>query len=459
MALGLWPRARPGDSMASTLQHKDILYISYFYNDRTLRARWLLPLLLDHGYRATVVCAPPESMGPAVQRLALREDGPFVREVADPLLPQARRLKKALERPGAWFRRKREAETPAPLAGSRTGFSNTLIDELLAWPDRQGAWIPGAVRAARAAARQRRFRLVYATSGPASDLFVGWLVARALELPLVTEFRDLWVDNQFVQYRLAPRRSLDRAWEGRILRRSSRIVVVTAPQAKLLTAAHPDVPPDRIRLIPNGYAPSIQTSPAGFSGGAGAPLLLTYTGELYGGASPDALLRVVADLANEQPGMAPVRVRFVGRVDARYETMLRRYQEHGLVERRGPCSLDESLEEMRRADALLLLIGHGPRADGIMTSKIFPYIASGRPILALVPSGGVAAGVIRESGSGLIADPDSTSEVRGALDLIRRGHFVPPPEERVRPVLERHAWPVLARRVAELLREAEGPAG
>jgi glycosyltransferase involved in cell wall biosynthesis len=445
--------------MAEPGPETDILYISYFYHDRTLRARWLLPRLADHGFRVTVICAPPEAAGAGVGPAPSGPGAPLLHAVTDPMLPRLRWLRRARKRP-----RGGSPVSPTPPRQDRAGH---LLDELLAYPDRWSGWIPGAILAARSVARSTPIRGVYVSSGPASNLIVGWVAAQMLGVPLVAEFRDLWVDNQFVHYRLELRRRLDRACEGRILRRCARVVVVTPPQGRLLQDAHPWLSADRLRLIPNGLDPAIISffrngeSPHDASdrrqdrsSADPARFLLTYTGELYGSESPALLLRTIERLGRVNPGGPRVRVRFVGRVDDRFLSLLNEAAGRGFVELPGSCSFDDSLREMRDADGLLLLIGNGPRADGILTSKIFPYLASGKPILAAVPHDGVAAAMIRETGAGLVADPDSEDEIRTALCALVDKRFDPPPPERLLPVLDRHAWPNLAREVAAVLREA-----
>ncbi len=75
-----------------------------------------------------------------------------------------------------------------------------------------------------------------------------------------------------------------------------------------------------------------------------------------------------------------------------------------------------SLELQRDSEALLLLIPEagGPRA-GVLSGKVFEYLAAERPILAVVPPDGAAAALIRETGAGVVAPPDDVGgDPRGA---------------------------------------------
>jgi glycosyltransferase involved in cell wall biosynthesis len=57
----------------------------------------------------------------------------------------------------------------------------------------------------------------------------------------------------------------------------------------------------------------------------------------------------------------------------------------------------------------------------ILSTKIFEYLAAGRPILAAVPPDGEAAELIRETGAGVVVAPDDVDGIAAALtDLEQR---------------------------------------
>jgi len=76
----------------------------------------------------------------------------------------------------------------------------------------------------------------------------------------------------------------------------------------------------------------------------------------------------------------------------------------------------ESLRLQRDSEALLLLVPDaGGRGKGVLSGKVFEYIAAARPILAVVPPDGAAAQLIRETGSGVVVGPDDVDGIRAAL--------------------------------------------
>jgi glycosyltransferase involved in cell wall biosynthesis len=76
----------------------------------------------------------------------------------------------------------------------------------------------------------------------------------------------------------------------------------------------------------------------------------------------------------------------------------------------------ESLRLQRDSEALLLLVPDaGGRGKGVLSGKVFEYLAAGRPILAVVPPDGAAARLIRDTGAGVVVAPDDVEGIGAAL--------------------------------------------
>jgi len=58
------------------------------------------------------------------------------------------------------------------------------------------------------------------------------------------------------------------------------------------------------------------------------------------------------------------------------------------------------------------------RGKGVLSGKVFEYLAAGRPILAVVPPDGAAAELIRETRAGMVVAPDDIEGIRVALEVL-----------------------------------------
>jgi hypothetical protein len=63
----------------------------------------------------------------------------------------------------------------------------------------------------------------------------------------------------------------------------------------------------------------------------------------------------------------------------------------------------------------LLIPEAAGRGKGVLSGKVFEYLAAERPILAVVPPDGAAADLIREIGAGVVAPPEDIPAIRNAL--------------------------------------------
>jgi glycosyltransferase involved in cell wall biosynthesis len=182
-------------------------------------------------------------------------------------------------------------------------------------------------------------------------------------------------------------------------------------------------------------------------------LRITHTGSFFGKRDPRPFLQALHD-----SGIDAV-ARFVGdfrHTDREWAETLDLGDRLELVPY---APRAESLRLQRDSEALLLLVPDaGGRGKGVLSGKVFEYIAAGRPILAVVPPDGAAADLVREAGAGTVVAPDDVEGMADALrelDTRHRNGGLPAVElpDGLRDRLSRRAR---AEETAELLREIAG---
>jgi hypothetical protein len=139
----------------------------------------------------------------------------------------------------------------------------------------------------------------------------------------------------------------------------------------------------------------------------GAPLTFAYTGSIYGLQGPGPLLDALEGLiAGGEIPAGGVRVRIAG-ADYAGIPAGRRIA----VEVMGRLPHDRVGPILAGSDVLFLCL---PRQlERQLPTKLYEYMASGRPILALAPPDSVAARRVRERGAGWVAaveDPTGIAE-------------------------------------------------
>jgi glycosyltransferase involved in cell wall biosynthesis len=333
----------------------------------------------------------------------------------------------------------------------RIGTRARLFGRRLLVPDENVSWNLTSIPAAIALARREGIDAVITTSPPGSVHLVGAAVKRALGIPWLADLRDSIAAHPHRRHESAAVRAKERA--------ASIVARTVARYADAIVAASEAIAEETRALGPTGRVVTITNGSDfdDFAGMAYEPsdrFRITHTGSFFGKRDPKPFLQALAD-----SGLEDVVARFVGDFRTTDREFLDSLALDGRVELIPYVPRRRSLELQRDSDALLLLIPDaGGRGKGVLSGKVFEYVAAERPILAAVPPDGAAAELLREIGAGVVVAPDDVAGLRDALVELhgrwQRGELgwtLLPPD--VRDRLSRRAR---VEELAELLREVAG---
>jgi len=316
----------------------------------------------------------------------------------------------------AWVHRVRylgpRARKPAEELRAADGLERALVQaqvtaRRLLVPDASVTWNLTAIPAAIRLARGEGIDAVLTTSPPGSVHFVGAAVQKATGARWLADLRDPLVANPHRRADTTATRARQAANE-----RLARLVVGRADAVSCVSEAIADEvrtlePRGIVRTIPNGCD---FDDFAGLEYRPGSRFRITHTGSFFGKRDPKPFLQALRDSGLD------VVARFVGdfrSTDREWAEGLALGDRLELVEY---APRTESLRLQRDSEALLLLVPDaGGRGRGVLSGKVFEYLAAGRPILAVVPPDGAAAGLIRETGAGVVVAPDDVDGIRDAL--------------------------------------------
>jgi hypothetical protein len=142
---------------------------------------------------------------------------------------------------------------------------------------------------------------------------------------------------------------------------------------------------------------------------------ITYTGHLYQGRrDPTVLFETIRDLVFE--GVLPrgkIKVRFYGPIEAWLPALVNKLGLTDVTTIAGPVSRQQAIERQRESHILLQLGWYNLREKGQHTGKLFDYLGSRRPILAVGGAPGVMTDILRQTGAGVHVQ--SRAELRDYL--------------------------------------------
>jgi glycosyltransferase involved in cell wall biosynthesis len=278
-------------------------------------------------------------------------------------------------------------------------------------PDENVAWNLTAIPAAVRIVRSEGIDVVLTTSPPNSVHLIGAAVKRTTGVRWIADLRDSVLTH--------PHRRVERAAVRAKEKVSASVARLVARQADVIVAASDAIADEALTLGPSGVVTTILNGAdfddfAGLEYRRGDRFRITHTGSFFGKRDPRPFLSAVAS-----SGFDDVVTRFVGdfrAADREWAERLglgARLELHPYVPRR------EALALQRDSDALLLLIPEaGGRGQGVLSGKVFEYLAAERPILAAVPPEGAAADLVRETGAGVVAGPEDVPALTRALSEL-----------------------------------------
>ncbi len=415
-----------------------ILVVTYHYPPSTTSgaARWgaMVRHMRALGHRVWVITSAGASGG---------ADGePDVVAARD--LVTSSLLRRVLRRPALAQTGGPSEDVPAP----------ALLTSVLVPDAELLSWGPSAYLAARRLLAREEIDCLITTGPPDSAHVVG-LALGARRPAWIADFRDGWTFQPLhAPWPTAAQRRLDAALERAVATRAQRTIGATRPIADDLAARLGA----RAHCVSNGWDPALEADVAAARvpiAPADGWVTLVHTGVFNGprsrgplGRDPRGLLEALRDVnAGAVHGGRRVRLVLAGRERLEDREIVAAaglgdaVVHVGLLDRAGAVALQRS------ADAVLLVTGAG---SSEATGKLFEYLASGRPILALA-AGNEAARIVAESGCGVAVAPGDVPAIERALRALAAGTL----ERSVDPAaLERYVYPGPARAALELVEEA-----
>jgi glycosyltransferase involved in cell wall biosynthesis len=317
-------------------------------------------------------------------------------------------------------------------------------------PDPRKGWNRYAVKAAKKIIQQEKIDVVITSGPPHSTHLIGLRLKKQTGIKWIADFRDPWTDIYY--YKDLSHTPLAKWYDGRLERKVLHTcdkVITVGYELKNLLASKIETGEDemetgkreqkpsvsglrypfslKIHVITNGYdtedfknhkEPSSDLrspvsdlrSPVS---NLQSPFYITYAGTISSYYRIEGYVSALADLP--EPIRSQIKFRFVGNISSSVSDLINKAGLNSQLELTGYVPHDKSISYLFDAGILLLLIPDVSENKGILTGKFFEYLATGKPILAIGPTDGDVARILKETGTGSIFFYD---DVRGIKEAI-----------------------------------------
>jgi len=301
-----------------------------------------------------------------------------------------------------------------------TGFTyetkkSTFRDDISNWirsnlfiPDARKFWVKPSVNYLTRYLEKNPTDVVITTGPPHSMHLIGLGIKKQLNIKWVADFRDPWTKIDFYPDLLLTKYADKKhhLLEKKVLEKADLIIVVS----ETMKEDFAEKGNKNVVVIPNGFdIDDFTDDPIKID----SKFSMVYTGVLNKAREPVSLWQVLSKLKDENKDFANnLKLRLIGNIDHSINENLSKYKLNNYMEKKGFLPHEQIPKYQREAQILLLPLNNTPHAKGIITGKLFEYLAARRPILAIGPTDGDAGRILKETKAGLISDFDDIEKLK-----------------------------------------------
>jgi len=262
-------------------------------------------------------------------------------------------------------------------------------------PDARIGWIPSIIKEGRKIIKNEKPDLIFSSSPPHSLQIGTMKLAKRTKLKWVADFRDPW-RNAFWQNDI--KRNL---LSKRIEKRNETAVIKSADAvttvSKSLAEDFKKIEFNKYFIITNGYDESDFNS---IEKEDSDKFRINYTGTLSKDQKIENLLSALDSLPDDLK--RSVELNFYGSVHNDIAEEIDQFDLKGIINLREGVSHKEVIRIMKNSELLLLVIPDTVNNLGIVTGKIFEYLATRNFVLGIGPEKGDAAKILNETKCGMM---------------------------------------------------------
>ncbi len=280
-------------------------------------------------------------------------------------------------------------------------------------PDARVFWVRPSVTFLHDFIASNKIEKIITTGPPHSMHLIGLkLKAKNPTLKWVADFRDPWSE-----WDLLDTLSLT-TWARKVHRRLEKKVLTTADEVITIAPYHVErlevLSGRKVNLITNGFD---EDDFVGIVRQRTSRFTIRHVGVVDELRDPRPVMEAITMVCIANTEFAnSVAVEFIGNVNSAFKQYVLADEQLNKITRFVDQMPHQQLVKLYgETDLQLLVLAHTAIAPGNLPGKFFEYLASGNPILAIGPTEGDAAEVLRQTGAGEILARTDVSGIKSAL--------------------------------------------
>lgn len=279
-------------------------------------------------------------------------------------------------------------------------------------PDPRVFWVRPSVRFLKSFIQEREIDTIVTTGPPHSVHLIGLGLKKQLpEIKWLADFRDPWTTWGFL-LGMGPGKMamvMHRRLEQRVFQLADVITTVSPFYSRQIEA----ISGRAVSVVTNGFDPVdfVELKPQRTS-----KFIIRHVGMLHPACDPVPFLKAFSTWVTEKNLQDKVELRFTGQVHAGlYQSLEQDSILRSVIVVESPVSHEQLIRLYQETSAVLLILTGYKDAEGFLPGKLFEYLATGIPVLAVGPIKGDAAKVLEETEAGKMIDSSDLLGIRNML--------------------------------------------
>jgi glycosyltransferase involved in cell wall biosynthesis len=280
-------------------------------------------------------------------------------------------------------------------------------------PDARIGWNKFALKKAKEIILEHNIKTVITTSPPHSSQLIGLELKKLFNINWIADLRDPWTEifyyKEFSHTNWAKKK--DALLEIAVLEKSDAIITVSDFIKQRFVSKTLQNIANKTFVISNGYDQNdFENIPISKNTG----FRMVYTGTLSNDYPISLIIDSLTNLSNNSTFQKMFSLDFFGNANLSIQEKFNAIS-YLKIEFHSHVSHSQSISELLNSEVLLLIIPKAKNNKGILTGKLFEYLAAKKNIVAIGPTDGDAAKIIEQCGAGKMFD---YSDLNGFLNYV-----------------------------------------
>jgi len=280
-------------------------------------------------------------------------------------------------------------------------------------PDTKILWLPFVFFQSLRCIKNQPFHAVITTSPPHSSHFIGLILRRIFGIRWIADFRDSWLGETYDPVPSVIYKKINDWMKNLIIDQADDVTVVSEDIVRSLKT---DSKQDRFHIIYNGFDP--EDFRVGHKKGRNQKFTITYCGTLNHVLDPKFFFHGVNTFLSLHPETrSNIHIKLVGSIyNIHVQQSIIANQIQDIIQLTGYVTHQRSIQYLLQSDVLLLLLP-AEAGKGVITGKLFEYMAAEKPVLAIIPEG-EASEILHEYQTIPSVSPDDDSKIAETIDFM-----------------------------------------